>query len=286
MYDVAIVGGGPAGAAAAINLSIRNLSFVMLSKAKASPKLVSAREIPNYPGMPGVSGEALAAAFEDHLRRANVDLTIKTIDHIYDMGGYYALTSGDEMWEAKSVILTTGVTSQKPIEGEEALVGQGVSYCATCDGALYKGGHVAVIAYEESAVHEAEYLSEMMKVTFIQASPKAGEAGNVRLIRGEKPVRIQRDGRGVLIQTDKQEIRADCAFIFRNAIAPGTLLAGLQTDNGHVVVARDLSTNLPGIFAAGDITGTPYQIAKAVGEGATAALNCAKYISGLKAQEM
>lgn len=279
MYDVAIVGGGPAGIAAGINLSVRKLSFALFSQETASRKLVSAREIPNYPGLPGISGESLSEKLQKHLAEMGASALIKTIDHIYDMGDYYALTSGDEMWEAKSIILTTGVSAQKPLAGEEALIGRGVSYCATCDGMLYKGGHVAVIAYEDSAAEEAEYLSKIASVTYIPAKNGVREPEDISVLRGAKPVGIQADGRGVLIQTDINEIKADCAFIFRSAIAPGTLLAGLQTDEGHVVVARDLSTNLRGVFAAGDVTGLPYQIAKAVGEGATAGLSAAKYIS-------
>lgn len=282
MHDVAIVGGGPAGIAAALNVKLRGLDMILFSAQEKSKKLKSAKEIPNYPGFPMVSGEALADAYENHMRSAGILPLIKTIDHIYAMGDYYCLTSGDEMWEARSVILTTGVSAQKQLEGEEALVGRGVSYCATCDAMLYKGGHVLAIGYDESAKEETEYLKTLMDVTYFPMTKEAEGAKDVRLVRDAKPLSVSKAPKGIILSTDKGDYSGDCAFIFRSAVAPGTLLMGLETENGHAKVGRDLSTNLPGVFAAGDVTGLPYQIAKAVGEGATAGLNACSYISKLK----
>lgn len=281
MFDVAIVGGGPAGMQAALNVKIRALSMVMFSGPNGLGKVKSAKEIPNILGFPNVSGETLAGAYEEHMRRAGILPIMKSIDHIYPMGDYYALTSGDEMWEAKSVILTTGVMSQKPLPGEEELIGRGVSYCATCDGMLYKGGHVIVLGYEESAGEECEYLLKLMNVTYFPLHKNAREIPGAETITDAKPVSVKKAEKGVIVDTDKGKFTGDCVFMFRSAIAPGTLLPGLQTENGHILVARDMSTNLPGVFAAGDVTGLPYQIAKAIGEGATAGLSANKYIQSL-----
>ena len=282
MYDVAIVGGGPGGIAAALNVKLRGLDLIMFSAQDGSKKLKSAQEIPNYPGFPNVSGEKLAGAYEEHMRAAGILPFIKTIDHIYAMGDYYALTCGDEMWEAISVILTTGVSAQKPLKGEEELIGRGVSYCATCDGMLYKGGHVIVVGYDESAKEEAEYLASLALVTYLPVSKEAKDAEGTEIIRNTKPLAIEKSDRKVKLITDQGEYISDCIFIFRSSVAPGTLLMGLETENGHAKVDRNLETNLPGVFAAGDVTGLPYQIAKAVGEGATAGLNAVKYINHLK----
>ena len=282
MLDVAIVGGGPAGIAAAVNVNIRGLEMALFSGPDGLKKVKSAKEIPNYLGFPGVNGEELAGAYEEHMRLAGIFPIEKTIDHIYPMGDYYVLTSGDEMWEARSVILTTGVMNQKPIQGEEELIGRGVSYCATCDGMLYKGGHVIVLGYDESAVEECEYLLKLMKVTYFPLYKNAKGVQGADNIENTRPLSIQKGEKGVILTTDAGEYEGDCAFIFRSAIAPGTLLMGLETENGHILVSRDLSTNLPGVFAAGDVTGLPYQIAKAVGEGAVAGLNANKYIQTLE----
>ncbi|MBQ2433322.1 MAG: NAD(P)/FAD-dependent oxidoreductase [Clostridia bacterium] len=281
MFDVAIVGGGPAGIQAALNVKIRALSMVMFSGPGGLNNVKSAKEIPNVLGFPNIKGETLAGAYEEHMRLAGILPILKPIDHIYPMGDYYVLTSGDEMWEARSVILTTGVMSQKPLPGEEELIGRGVSYCATCDGMLYKGGKVIVLGYEESAAEECEYLLKLMDVTYFPLHKNARDVKGARIIADAKPISIRKAEKGVVIETDKGEFSGDCVFIFRSAIAPGTLLPGLETENGHIPVSRDMSTNLPGVFAAGDVTGLPYQIAKAIGEGATAGLSANKYIQSL-----
>lgn len=281
MLDVAIVGGGPAGIAAAINVNLRGLSMVLFSGPNGLKKVKSAKEIPNYPGFANVDGETLADAYESHMRSAGILPFNKTIDHIYPMGDYYCLTSGDEMWDARCVILAAGVMNQKPIPGEEELIGRGVSYCATCDGMLYKGGHVLALGYDESAREECEYLLTLMNVSYFPLYKNASGVPNAQNIENAHPVSIKKGEKGIVLLTDAGEFPGDCAFIFRSAVAPGTLLPGLETENGHIVVSRDLSTNLPGVFAAGDATGLPYQIAKAVGEGATAGLNAVRYIQSL-----
>ena len=154
MLDVAIIGSGPAGVAAAINVRQRNRSLVLLGAAEVSRKLESAQEIANYPGFPEIGGAALGEAFHRHLDALGIAVERKYVDHVYPMGDFYALTSGEEMWEARSVVLATGVTAFKPIEGEIELLGRGVSYCATCDGRLYKGRPVLALAYDEDAEEE------------------------------------------------------------------------------------------------------------------------------------
>ncbi|MBQ3078372.1 MAG: NAD(P)/FAD-dependent oxidoreductase [Clostridia bacterium] len=282
MVDVAIIGGGPAGIAAALNVQIRNRTLILFSKEAESKKILRAKRIDNYPGMPGISGGALSKAYRNHIEDMGIEVVLKPIDHVYAMGDYYVVTCADEMWEAKSVILATGVNDDKLIIGEEELVGQGVSYCATCDGRLYKGGSVMVIAYNESAYEEAGYLSELASVTFIPAKKGIKKPDGMEGPDYAKPAGIRREGRRVILETDQGEFYADCAFIFRNAIAPASLVPGIDAQEGCVKVNRDLSTNLPGLFAAGDITGAPYQIAKAVGEGATAGLSAVSYVNGLK----
>ena len=167
MLDVAIIGSGPAGVAAAINVRQRNRSLVLLGAAEVSHKLESAQEIANYPGFPEIGGAALGEAFHRHLDALGIAVERKYVDHVYPMGDFYALTSGEEMWEARSVVLATGVTAFKPIEGEIELLGRGVSYCATCDGRLYKGRPVLALAYDEDAEEEIRYLSELSDVTCI-----------------------------------------------------------------------------------------------------------------------
>ncbi len=279
MVDIAIIGAGPAGAAAALNVRLRNRSFMLFAARPFSDKLASAKEISNYPGFPGISGRELCDAFFRQLSSEGIDLTPRTIDHVYQMGDYFALTSGDDMWEARSVILATGVSASKPLENEIELLGSGVSYCATCDGRLYKGGHVLAVSYDAQAEDEVRYLCEFSRVTYLPCFKGAGEIEGAEYIGGERPKGLRRQGKQIALITDTGEYVADCCFIFRSSIAPNALIAGLETDGGHARVGRDFQTNIQGVFAAGDLTGAPYQVAKAVGEGATAALNAVKFVS-------
>ena len=278
MLDVAIIGSGPAGVAAAINVRQRNRSLVLLGAAEVSRKLESAQEIANYPGFPEIGGAALGEAFHRHLDALGIAVERKYVDHVYPMGDFYALTSGEEMWEARSVVLATGVTAFKPIEGEIELLGRGVSYCATCDGRLYKGRPVLALAYDEDAEEEIRYLSELSDVTCIVMKKGVRVPEGVKTVEGVKPRRFAQKDRGIVLETDGESYAADGAFVLRSAMLPGVLVPGLETEGARVVVNRQFATNLPGVFAAGDLTGAPYQIAKAVGDGNIAALSAAQYI--------
>lgn len=279
MLDVAIIGSGPAGVAAAINVRQRNRSLILLGATEVSRKLESAREIANYPGFPEIGGAALGAAFHRHLEAMEIAVERKYVDHVYPMGDFYALTSGEEMWEAKSVVLATGVTAFKPIEGEVELLGRGVSYCATCDGRLYNGRPVLALAYDEDAGEEIRYLSELSDVTCLVMKKGIRVPKGVKRVEGVKPLRFVQEERGIALETDGESYAADGAFVLRSAMLPGVLVPGLETEGARVVVNRQLATNLPGVFAAGDLTGAPYQIAKAIGEGATAGLSAAAYVA-------
>ena len=281
--DIAIVGTGPGGVSAAITAKIRNKKVILLGSSDLSGKLGKAHEIRNYPGFPAVSGEALAGAFRDHLREMEIPVTEKRINAIYAMGEYFALQAGEEMLEASAVILATGVVQGKPLPGEEELLGRGVSYCATCDAPLYRGKSVAVIGFSPREESEAAFLSEVCsEVLYFPMYPEKTELpSSVRVIR-EKVVAIEeKDGRR-LVKTAESEYNTDGVFVLREALAPGQLVPGLETDGAHVSVNRKMETSIPGVFACGDIVGTPYQYIKAAGEGNIAALSAVAYLDGMK----
>ena len=282
MYDLAIVGSGPAGVAAAINAKIRGLDFVIFGAEARSRKLESAKIVQNYPGLPGKSGAQIARAFAAHMEEMGVSVTKRAIDRVYAMGDFFTLTSGDEAFESRAVILATGVSPQKMLPGEEERVGRGVSYCATCDGGLYKGKAVTVLAYEPGALREAEYLARFASVTYVPLTEGASAPEGARVVSGILPREIRTEDGRMAVVTDGETLLSDGVFIFRSAVAPSILVPGLETNEGCALVGRDLSASIPGLFAAGDVTGHPHQIAKAVGEGATAALSAAEYLSRRK----
>ena len=281
-YEVAIIGTGPAGLEAALTLKNRNKNFVLIGSRNLSNKVEKAHAIQNYLGLPNVSGKDMMKAFQDHIDSMDIKITEERVSAVYAMGEYFALQAGEGMIEAEAVILATGVVAGKTLPGEDALLGRGVSYCATCDAALYRGKNVIVIGYSAKEEEEAEFLSGMAaKVTYIPMYNEPVELPEkVSIVRG-KPVEIKAEGGVKKVVTDQGEYEADGIFVLRDAISPGQLVPGLETDGSHVVVDRKMCASLPGCFAAGDIVGTPYQYIKAAGEGNIAAISAAAYVDAL-----
>ena len=281
--DIAIIGTGPAGVSAALTATNRNKTVLLLGSREMSEKVAKAHEIRNYPGIPMVKGSDLAAAFRDHLDRAGIAITEKRVGAVYAMGDYFALQIGEEMVEARAVILATGVVQANPLPGEKELLGRGVSYCATCDAPLYRGKTAAVIGYSPREEAEAAFLSEVCSEVsyFPMYKEETSLPEKVRVIREKVTGIAQEDGRRI-VQTEKGTYAADGVFVLREAVAPDTLVPGLEADGPHVRVNRKMETSLPGVFACGDLTGTPYQYIKAAGEGNVAAISAAAYIDTKK----
>lgn len=278
-YDIAIIGTGPGGVSAALTAKNRNKSILLIGSKRMSEKVEKAHEIRNYPGLPFVKGEDMAAAFRDQLEKMEIPVTETRIGAVYAMGDYFALQAGEEMLEAETVILATGVVQAKPLPGEEELLGRGVSYCATCDAPLYRGRTAAVIGYSPREEAEAAFLAGVCSrvMYFPMYADRTDLPETVEVIR-EKPEGILKAENGLLVKTAAGEYAADGVFVLREAVAPGQLVPGLETDGAHVKVNRKMETNLPGVFACGDLTGTPYQYVKAAGEGNVAAISAAAYI--------
>ena len=278
-YDIAIIGTGPAGVSAALTAKNRNKSILLLGSRQMSEKVAKAHEIRNYPGLPFVKGEDLAAAFRDQLDRMEIPVTEKRIGAVYAMGDYFALQAGEEMLEARTVILATGVVMAKTLSGEEQYLGRGVSYCATCDAPLYRGKTAAVIGYSPREEAEAAFLAGVCSkvIYFPMYKEETDLPESVEVIR-ETPEEILKQETGLAVKTAAGEYKADGVFVLREAVAPSQLVPGLETDGAHVKVNRRMETNLPGLFACGDLTGTPYQYVKAAGEGNVAAISAAAYI--------
>ncbi|MBO4471873.1 MAG: NAD(P)/FAD-dependent oxidoreductase [Clostridia bacterium] len=278
-YDIAIIGTGPAGVSAALTAKNRNKSILLLGSRQMSEKVAKAHEIRNYPGLPFVKGEDLAAAFRDQLDRMEIPVMESRIGAVYAMGDYFALQAGEEMLEAKTVILATGVVMAKTLPGEEELLGRGVSYCATCDAPLYRGRRAAVIGYSPREEAEAAFLAGVCsKVTYFPMYAENTDLPETVEVIREKPEGILKAETGLRVKTAAGEYPADGVFVLREAVAPGQLVPGLETDGPHVKVNRRMETNLPGVFACGDLVGTPYQYVKAAGEGNIAAISAAAYI--------
>lgn len=283
VYDAAIIGSGPAGLSAALNLKLHNKSLIWFGAADMSEKVARSEKIANYPGMGLISGAELNAGFERHRQEMGLELTDRRVTTITEMGGQYMLLADNDIFEARTVLLTIGVVAAKGFAGEERLLGRGVSYCATCDGFLYKGKRIAVFCGAARYEHEVAYLAELAEKVYLFAPygsslqlPNVGcPSLPIKAIEGDTRVE------GIRL-SDDSTLAVDGVFCLRNAVAPGTLLPGLAMEGIHIAVDRAQATNLPGCYAAGDCTGRPYQIAKAVGEGNVAAHSMIEYLASHK----
>ena len=281
MYDVAIIGTGPAGISAALNLKIHGKDFIWIGSKALSDRIARAEKISNYPGFIDATGAELTSAFLRHIEAMGIEITEAMVNSVMPMGDHYALLAGPEFYEAKALILTTGISRTGGLKGEADFVGRGVSYCATCDGGLYRGRTVAVICGNPRFEHEAAFLAELAgKGYFFPYYKNSGLAGENVECPASRPVAVAGDERVTgLVMNTGETLGVDGVFCLRDAIALNTLLPGLETEGGHIVVDRSMAASLPGVFAAGDCTGRPYQYAKAVGEGNVAAHSALEYLA-------
>lgn len=282
-YDVAIVGSGPAGLSAAINCKIRNKSIVLFGQKNLSNKLIKAPKISNYLGLSDISGESLKNKFQEHIDAMGIEINYEKINTVYAMGDYFALMAGNNLYEATTVILSTGMEFTNPIPGETEFLGKGVGYCATCDAPLYKGRIMTIIGYSEEAEEDANYVSELAsKVYYVPMYTKQYNLNsNIEIVQG-KPTEIRGGEHADKLILKESEIITDVVFLLKDSVPPGQLVPGLAIEDGHIAVNRKMETNLSGLYAAGDCTGKPYQYMKAAGEGQTAALNAVSFLDKRK----
>ena len=282
MFDTIIIGTGPAGISAALTLKQLNINFLWMGTNKLSYKINSAEKIRNYPGLSSVSGQEMKEAFLKQINDMNIEILDKQVTGVYDLSTHYAVLCGQDTYEAKTIVLGLGVEAIKPIPGEIELLGQGVSYCATCDGFLYKGKDIIVSSSSKGFEHEVKYLADLAKnVTFIPLyKDYEVENANVTVIKG-MPKKITKENKKIYLDINDSKIEADGIFMLKAAISPAVLVPGLEASEGHIVVDRQMNTNLKGVFACGDCTGRPYQYAKAVGEGNVAAHSVVSYLNTL-----
>lgn len=281
-YDIAIVGSGPAGLSAAINAKIRNKNIIIFGNKELSNKIIKAPKINNYLGLKSITGQQLKEEFLEHIKTMNIDITLDRVNNVYAMGDYFTLMANEKTYEATSVIIATGIEFSKPLPGELEYLGRGVGYCATCDAPLYKGKVVTVIGYNEEAVQEANFISEIVgKLYFVPRFKGEYKLNsNIEIVNGI-PVNIQGTDKVTKLILKDREIATDAIFILKDSVRPEQLVPGLEMDETHIKVNRKMETNIAGLYSAGDIIGKPYQYIKAAGEGQVAALNAVSYIDSM-----
>ena len=267
-YDVLVIGGGPAGLSAAQNVRARGKTALVVSNPLEENPLWKAKEVDNYLGLPRLSGAELLTAFQRHAESSGAEFLEGRALSALRSGESWYVSVGNTMVQGKAVVLAAGVVRGKKFPGEAELLGRGVSYCATCDGMLYRGKKVAVLGWTPSAKKEASFLEGIGCQVLYFDKPRDCA------IRGAEKVEAVTCG-GVTEAVEG-------VFLLRPAVAPGELFPGLTVEGGFVTVNRNMATNLPGVFAAGDCTGGPLQVSKAAGEGLIAGQKAAAYAAAGK----
>ena len=268
-FDSVIIGGGPAAVSAALTLRNRNKTVAIVTGGVDDIPLSRSHKITNYPGMPDISGRDMLEAMERQAAEAGAEIIRGRATSVLNMGASFGVAVGNDFTEGKTVILCTGVRPAKLFPGEKELLGKGVSYCVTCDGILYRGRDVCLVGFTSDTEEEAGLLREMGCNVRLFTEKSAGYA-----IKGE--------GRVTGLKAGGETFPCDAVFILRSSAAPDTLLEGLEMDGAYIKTGADLATSVPGVFAAGDCVGAPYQVAKAVGDGCVAAFSASKYLENSK----
>ena len=277
-----MIGGGPAGLSAAINARARGKSVLVVSNPISENPLYKAPVMDNYPGLPNISGADYLHKLEDHATESGTQFRPGRVLTVAPMGNRFFVSIGSDFEEARAVIIAIGAQRGTKFPGEEEFLGRGVSWCATCDGMLYRGKDVVVVGLSHDAPAEANFLQEIgCKVTYVARQTPNGLNPEIPVVLGRK---ISVEGEAVVtaVHVDETVIPCQGAFILRTAMAPGDLLPSLTLENGYIPVDRSMVTNIPGVFACGDCTGLPLQAAKAVGEGLIAGQSAAEHIDRME----
>lgn len=281
MVDILIVGAGPAGLSAAVNAVTRGKTVRIFSNRENY--LSKAEKVDNHLGFYNISGKELMDKFKEHAKAMNIKIEEGRVVNILPMGESFMVNINGEIEEAKRVILAMGISKVKELPGESGLLGMGVSYCATCDGMLYRGKNAVVWDQSKDAMVEANYLNSIgVNVTFVSKNPRSENLNkNIRYISGTISEIVGSSKVEAVVAGDKK-LTADAVFLLRDAVAPAALIDGLKTDGNFIVVNRNMETSIDGVYASGDITGKPLQLSKAVSEGLIAAQHAALQIDKVK----
>ena len=276
-YDIIVLGSGPAGLAAAVGARGRNKSVLVIGNRWQDSPLARAEKVDNYLGLPGQTGYEMLETFYNHAKSMGAEFLEGKAISIMNYGGVMVAV-GSEVYQGRALILAPGVQRQAKFPGEEEFLGRGVSYCATCDGMLYRKRPIVVVGRSKEAPQEANYLHSIgCQVTYTGLKAPEGLQEGIPFVKAAQ-VQVLGENTVTGVVLGNQTYPCDGVFILRQAVASTDLLPKLQTENGSIQVDRRMATNLEGVFAAGDCTGAPLQIAKAVGEGHIAALSACEYL--------
>ena len=303
IYDVIIVGAGPAGMTAGVYTSRGNMTTLMLERGMPGGQMASTAEIENYPGFESILGPDISTKMFDHAKRFGAEYAYGDVTKIEDGREFKTIHVGEKTYKARAIILTTGAEYRKMgIPGEEELTGRGVSYCAVCDGAFFRDKDIVVIGGGDSAVEEGSYLTRFAnKVTIIHRRDelRAQKIVQERAFANEKIDFIwnttvkqvnEKDGKigSITLQStvdgSEREMETEGMFIYigLDPLTEPFKDLGILDENGYIETNDIMETKIPGIYAAGDVREKLLrQVVTATGDGSIAAQAAQKYIEEL-----
>ncbi|ERN52091.1 thioredoxin-disulfide reductase [Alkalihalophilus marmarensis] len=303
VYDVIIAGAGPAGMTAAVYTSRANLSTIMLERGVPGGQMANTEDVENYPGFDHILGPELSTKMFEHAKKFGAEYGYGDVKEIIDEGNYKVVKAGSKEYKARSIIVATGAEYKKlGIPGEKELSGRGVSYCAVCDGAFFKGKELVVVGGGDSAVEEAVYLTRFAsKVTVIHRrdqlraqkilQDRAFNNDKIEFIWNHVVNEINEEGGKVGSVTientetgETKDFKTDGVFIYIGMLPLNASVKnlGILNEEGYVVTNEEMETKVPGIYAAGDIREKSLrQIVTATGDGSLAAQNVQHYLESL-----
>jgi len=300
VYDVIIVGAGPAGLTAAIYARRAELDTLLIERFGAGGQILNTYEVDNYPGLPGISGFDLGTKMSEHVDKFGCERVTAEVEGMDLISDIKTVSTDEGTFEGRTVILCSGNSPRKlGIPGEEELTGCGVSYCATCDGAFFRNRDAIVIGGGDVAVEDAIFLARGCKKVYLvhrrdelraartlQSALKA--LPNVDIVWDSIPVSIKGEDmvEGLLIRNvktgEERTIDASGVFVAVGNTPNASYIEGLESDvAGYIVAGEDCVTSVPGVFAAGDIrTKKLRQVSTAVADGANAITSVQEYLIG------
>jgi thioredoxin reductase (NADPH) len=299
VYDIIIIGGGPAGLAAGLYAARRNLKALVLFQVLGG-QMSLAPSVENYPGTSPMPGMKLAERMKRQAKKFGCKFKSEAVVELDLKNEIKKVKTTERKYAAKSIIIATGSHYRKlEAEGEDKFIGKGVSYCATCDGPCFKGKRVAVIGGSDAAVKSALYLGEIASEAYLihrRSQLRAEEANqellknsSVKIIWNSVVEKIEGDNlvRKIIIKdvntNETRELAVDGVFIEIGEVPTTEIVkaAGVEiNEKNFIKVNQNFETNIPGVFASGDVTGSFAQIVVAAAEGAEAATNAYLFLRG------
>ena len=280
-FDIAVIGGGPAGIAAAITAQSKGRKVVLFEAHGFSPRLRSVSEITDYLGLPPMSGTELMDHFVAHLSRTDVFVVEEKVVSLKEVGNGFVVGTPSGNFDVDAVVLCTGVSRSNLLVGEKEFMGRGVSYCAKIDGVKYKGKRVAAIATTDDAMDEIELLCDYCEHVYLfprYSGFRPPKRKNISIVI-EPPTEITGTDRVTGLHTDTDFFGVQAVFMFRATDPLNSFLPELQIRGRSVYVDDQAQTNVEGVFAGGDCTGQPWQVNRAAGQGQKAALSAIRYLA-------